>query len=128
MYWTGGRSIARPRTDIKMIKIIYHWAGFYLVKVFCGQCRILSQFDFYRPQGKVIFSQVSVCPQSGSWLLVHCSTLLQHARYASYWNAVLFGVFFCSERNFVFYTRMKRKNCTTVSIGERNKISDRKPY
>ena len=26
---------------------------------------------YYRPQGKVIFSQASVCPQSASWLLGH---------------------------------------------------------
>ena len=43
--------------------------------------------SYYRPRGKVMFSQVSVCPQSASWLLVHCSTFLQHGRYASYWNA-----------------------------------------
>ena len=44
---------------------------------------------FYRPQGKVMFSQLSVCPQSASWTLAHCSTLLR-GRYASYWNAFLF--------------------------------------
>ena len=30
-----------------------------------------------RPQGKVTFSQVSVCPQSASWILVHCSVPLR---------------------------------------------------
>ena len=42
---------------------------------------------FYRPQGKVMFSQASVCPQSASWLLGHCSSFLQRGRYASYWSA-----------------------------------------
>ena len=37
---------------------------------------------YYPLQGKVMFSQVSVCPQSAS-------TLLQRCRYASHWNAVL---------------------------------------
>ena len=36
-----------------------------------------------------MFSQLSVCPQSASWILVHCSALLQHGQYASYWNAFL---------------------------------------
>ena len=48
-----------------------------------------SSTNFYRPQGRVMFSQVSVCPQLASWILVHCSALLQHGRYASYWNAFL---------------------------------------
>ena len=46
----------------------------------------------YRPQGKVMFSQVTVCPQSASWILVHCSALLQRSWYASYWNAFLLNV------------------------------------
>ena len=41
-------------------------------------------------KGKVMFSQVFVCPQSASWPLVHCSALLRLGRYASYWNAFLF--------------------------------------
>ena len=45
--------------------------------------------DYYRPQKKVMFSQVSVCPQSASWLLVHCLALSRRGRYASYWNAFL---------------------------------------
>ena len=45
---------------------------------------------FYRSHGKVIFSQVFVCPQSASWLLDHCSSLLPRDRYSSYWNAFLF--------------------------------------
>ena len=40
-------------------------------------------------KGKVMFSQVSVCPQLASWLLVHWSALLRRGRYASYWNAFL---------------------------------------
>ena len=36
-----------------------------------------------------MFSQVPVCPQSASWLLGHCSSLLWRGRYASYWNAFL---------------------------------------
>ena len=38
----------------------------------------------HRPHGKVMFSQVFVCPQSASWLLAHCSALLRCDRYASY--------------------------------------------
>ena len=37
-----------------------------------------------------MFSQVSVCPQSAAWIVVHCSALLRRGRYASYWNAFLF--------------------------------------
>ena len=37
-----------------------------------------------------MFSQVSVCPQSASWILAHCSSLLQCGRYASYWNTFLY--------------------------------------
>ena len=33
-----------------------------------------------------MFSQ---CPQSASWLLDHCSSLLWRGRYASYWNGFL---------------------------------------
>ena len=47
-------------------------------------------------KGKVMFSQVSVCLQSASWLLAHCSTL-RHGRYASYWNA--FCILFSLRRN-----------------------------
>ena len=39
-----------------------------------------------------MFSQVSVCPQSASWILVHCSALLRRGRYAFYWNAFLLVV------------------------------------
>ena len=39
----------------------------------------------YRVKGKVMFSQVSVCPQSASWILA----LLRRGRYASSWNAFL---------------------------------------
>ena len=41
---------------------------------------------------KVMFSQVSVCPQSASWILLQCSALLWRGRYASYWNAFSFIV------------------------------------
>ena len=37
-----------------------------------------------------MFSQVSVCPQLASWILVHCSALLRRGQYASYWNAFFF--------------------------------------
>ena len=50
---------------------------------------------------KVMFSQVFVCLQSASWLLVHCSSLLWRGRYASYWNAFLFILYF----NFVFVSK-----------------------
>ena len=30
----------------------------------------------YRPQGKVLFLHVSVCPQSALWILVHCLSLV----------------------------------------------------
>ena len=35
-----------------------------------GRQTNVTQWSFYRPQGKVMFSQVSVCPQSASWLLL----------------------------------------------------------
>ena len=50
---------------------------------------IPEKSHFHRPQGKVMFSQVSFCPQSASWLLGHCSSLLERGRYTSYWNAFL---------------------------------------
>ena len=37
-----------------------------------------------------MFSQVSVCPQSTTKILVHRSALLWRGRYASYWNAFLY--------------------------------------
>ena len=52
------------------------------------------------PKGKVMFSQVSVCPQSASWLIVHCSALLRRGRCASYWNAFLY--YFVCTQYFVF--------------------------
>ena len=57
-------------------------------------CVNLKCFCNYRPQGKVMFSRVSVCPRSASWILVHCSALLHRGRYASYWNAFLLEFFF----------------------------------
>ena len=40
-------------------------------------------------KGKIKFSQVFVCPQLASWLLIHCSALLWRGWYASYSNAFL---------------------------------------
>ena len=37
-----------------------------------------------------MFSQVFICLQSASWLLIHCLALLQLGQYASYWNAFLY--------------------------------------
>ena len=37
-------------------------------------------------KGKVMFSQVFVCPQSASWLLIHCLALLRRGQFASYWK------------------------------------------
>ena len=45
---------------------------------------------FSNSKGKVMCSQACVCPQSASWLLVHCLALLRRDWYASYWNAFLF--------------------------------------
>ena len=45
--------------------------------------------NFYRPQMKVMFSEMSVCPQAGTWILVCCFGSLRRGRYASYWNAFL---------------------------------------
>ena len=42
---------------------------------------------YYPPQGKVMVSQASVCPQSASCIPVHCSALLRDGQYASHWNA-----------------------------------------
>ena len=66
----------------------------YQVNKYC-----LERSYFYRPQVKVMFSQLPVCPQSVSWLLVHCSAFLQRGWYASYWNAVLFSNSFPLTRN-----------------------------
>ena len=50
---------------------------------------VTMKIHLYRPQGEDnVFT--GVCPQSASWLLVHCSALLQWFRYASYWNTFLF--------------------------------------
>ena len=57
-------------------------------------------------KGKVMFSRVSVCPQSASWLLAHCSTL-RHGRYASYWNA--FCILFSLRRNSMTF-------CLTIPV------------
>ena len=48
-------------------------------------------------KGKVIFSQVFVCPQSASSLIDHCSSLLRHGRYASTWNTFLYGKCFAEK-------------------------------
>ena len=64
------------------------------VKVTCSRFVVDSPHrpNYYRLQGKVMFPQVSVCPQSASWIQVHCSALLQRGRYASYWNAFLLHI------------------------------------
>ena len=42
-------------------------------------------------KGRYCFHRrLSFCPQSASWLLDHCWSLLQHGRYASCWNAFLY--------------------------------------
>ena len=68
---------------------------------------------YYRSQGEVMFSQVSVCPQSASWLLSHCSSLLQHGRYASYWNAFLFQFF-----SFLFYSHIPTFANVPLSVSQ----------
>ena len=40
-----------------------------------------------------MFSQVSVCPQSASWILAHCSALLQRGRYSGILEC--FHVYIC---------------------------------
>ena len=45
--------------------------------------------NIYWPEGKVMFSLVSVCLQSALSILAHCLTLLQYGRYSSYRNAFL---------------------------------------
>ena len=45
-----------------------------------------------------MFSQVFVCPQLVSWLLIHYSALLQYIWYASYWNA-----FFLVNYNYLYF-------------------------
>ena len=69
----------------------------------------------YRPQGKVMFSQVSVCPQSASWTLAHCSALLRCGRYASYWNAFLY--MYLNIDFFRHYSFMCEFPFTLVSTG-----------
>ena len=64
-------------------------------QVFCRISTIVTD-----RKRKAMFSQVSVCPQSASRILVHCSALLQRDRYASYWNAFLF--FLLSHKHFLF--------------------------
>ena len=63
------------------------WLAMYGRQV--GGMHPTGMLSCYRPQGKVMFSQVSVCPQSASWLPSHCSSLLRLGRYASYCNAFL---------------------------------------
>ena len=74
-WWTSGRYVS-------------YWNVVFLLaaregNVFTGVCQLF-------------------CPQSASWLLVHCSSLLQRGRYASYWNAFLFTCIFSWELNHVF--------------------------
>ena len=59
-------------------------------------------------KGNVMSSQVFVCPQSASWILIYCSALLQRVRYAS-----------------LFYDSMvnRHKNDCSVHILELNLFS-----
>ena len=59
-------------------------------------------FYIYRPQGKVMFSHVFVCPQSASWLLGHWSSLLWQGRYVCYWNA-FFSSMLWTKRNAKYF-------------------------
>ena len=58
-----------------------------------------------------MFSQVSVCAQSASSILVHCSALLRRGRYTSYWNAFLF--LFCL---FFYSTKFSTLKSRTDSL------------
>ena len=50
---------------------------------------VVGIFYFYRPQGEGnVFT--GVCPQSASWLFVHCAAFLRRSRHPSYWNAFLY--------------------------------------
>ena len=57
-----------------------------------------------------MFSQVDVCPQSASWLLVHWSSLFRRGRYASYWNSSLL-IFFCRSAFLFRYGRDQSVHC-----------------
>ena len=63
-------------------------------------------------KGKVMFSQVFVCPQSASWILVHCLAFLRRGRYASYWNAFLFSYAH-------FWRETQTSDCEKVAVSLR---------
>ena len=56
--------------------------------------------NYYRPQGKVMFSQASVCPQSVSWLFGHCVVgthpsgmlLFSNLLSVSFWDYVAYSL------------------------------------
>ena len=77
----------------------------------------------YRPQGKVIFSQVSVCPQSASWLLVHCSTLLNYSAVGTHPA----GMLSCYKCNQVFPRNNNFGNYARTVL-EQNKFSEKVTY
>ena len=60
---------------------------------------------------QIMFSQVFVFPLSASLLLVRCSTLLRRGRYASFWNASLFGYYF---NQIYFKKKLKWHFCTPL--------------
>ena len=73
-----------------------------------------------------MFSQVSICPQSASWILAHCSALLKCGRYASYWNSscslwtrtfVILRILFVTGRNEVVAKVMFLHVCVILFTG-----------
>ena len=75
-----------------------------------------------------MFSQVSVCPQSASWIPAHCSALLKCGRYASYWNSscslwtrtfVILRILFLTGRNEVVAKVMFLHVCVILFTGGR---------
>ena len=84
----------RPKPIQILIKRVQHRME---VCIGLRLCAIwIPPHNFYQPQGKVMFSQVSVCSQSAPWILVYCSALWPRSRYASYWNAFLYTSYFSS--------------------------------
>ena len=77
-----------------------------------------------RPQGKVMFSQVSVCPQSASWLFGHWSSLLRRGWYATYWNAFLLfknvcSNIICAKIKYIYYAvqACEHIECSVSGLG-----------
>ena len=80
-------------------------------------------------KGKVMFSQVSLCPQSASWLLDHCSSLLLGGRYASYWNAFLLKLLERYELYIVYFNHWTSERNTTELVTNGPWIQTRlRPY